>query len=341
MSRSSARTRSAHAAQADKAPARKPEHVASKVPATARTASKPSAAAHSSKIAMKTVNESLTALEKALKENKSTSTRSLLPTYAAASQSLDTLRRASSAQTSQQCSIEKAASALCGLLVDLRMFPQAKKELCILSVRLRSLWRDNAALADDLVSHLPFPFPQDTSLLSSEVVVLFVTTQFQLLATLLRSASTKSDWKRLAQDAQQALHAQGNPLHYRAFLSDTLESASSEDSGRERALARVDGYLSSIFSLILKCATGIDSSSSTTTYDPDSMLLLRLYAVRCALEPPNLSAPASSKEAAQERRDAVWDQFRRVVGLYIRSVTVFKCKLHDLPGNRMRALNFP
>lgn len=330
MSRSSTRTRSTNPAQADKTPLRNPEHVASKEPSTSKTANKSSAGASAPKTAMKTVNDSLAALEKALKEKKSTSTRTLLPTYAAASQSLDTLRRASSSQASQQCSIEKAASALCGLLVDLRMFPQAKKELCMLSVRLRALWSDPAiqpgALGDDLVSHLAFPLPQDTSVLSSEVVLLFVTTQFQLVATLLRSASTKSDWKRLAQDAQQALNAQGNPLRYRAFLSDYLESANQEDPNGQRALARVDGYLSSIFSLVLKCATGIDSSSSSTTYDADSMLLLRLYALRCALEPPNLSAPATSQEVAQERRDAFWDQFRRVVGLYIRSVTVFKCK---------------
>lgn len=273
---------------------------------------------------MQRVNEALGTLAKASKD-KSVDLKSLGKIISRASQDVESLRHTFAALPRDQAhskvlTIAKASSSLCGLLVDLKAFSYAQTELQRLSYSLRAwLQVDGPAEEDALVSHMIIPLPQDTSSLTSEIVTLVISTQFQIFATLLRPADTKTDWRDLAGSLVKQTTLQGHLLHWRTFLidQDTLTSTDTK-------LQRIDQYLNNLFTLVLKAATGIDSSSSSALYDPDTLLQLRLYAVHCALATPNLSAPAQ-QQVVHARREAFWDQLRRAVGLYQRSVSSLKC----------------
>lgn len=269
-------------------------------------------------------NEALASLSRASKEKPDLKT--LNTTIEQASNSVKTLRERAKVNpdpataAAQSLSIDQAASALCGCLIDIKAFDQAKIELTLLTQCLRSrLGLEKGDLKWPF--HLAIPLNQSAvAPHSANTVLLVVTTQLHILATVLRPAAhTTSDWTALASDLTSALDASGHPLEWRAHLFDAIKP-----SEHDERLERVDKKLSSFYATILKTTAGVDSSSSTAAYDPDALLKLRLYGVACGLFSPSLSHEAQD-EAVRSARESFWDECRRVFGYYIRSVTTLKC----------------
>ena len=132
-----------------------------------------------------------------------------------------------------------------------------------------------------------------------------MTTQFQLLATLLRAAAdTATNWKLLMSKLASILllDSEETVIQWQQDCQDTKKA---------------DVLLMSIYSLILKSTATLEALEDKP--DPLQTLQVRLFACSCFSNTSAFTSTDSPDEMDKKRIEAYWDQVKKVVVLYFRS----------------------
>lgn len=180
--------------------------------------------------------------------------------------------------------------------MELISLSSALRQLCSKDVTNLSIQSPHEALRIPLP-----PLEQQTP----DLAILMMTTQFQLLATLLRAAAdTATNWKLLMSKLASILlpDSKDTVIQWKQDCQD---------------IKKADVLLMSIYSLILKSTATLEALEDK----PDSLqtLQVRLYACACFSNTSAFVSADSPDEMDKKRIEAYWDQVKKVVVLYFRS----------------------